>query len=135
MITKIFRWINLPAFLIIGLLFYLSSLPGTMQSPLQHPWDKVVHCLFFMGLSWCLAFWVRGKRWQEQYRLHVGMMMVVAALVGALDEFHQSFVPGRDVSLLDWLADLSGAAIGLFLYTQFRVWRWVDRLYFNSHLV
>jgi VanZ family protein len=31
---------------------------------------------------------------------------------GALDEYHQSFVPGRDASPADWIADLAGAAAG-----------------------
>ena len=38
--------------------------------------------------------------------------MALASLYGATDEFHQSFVPGRDSDVLDWVADTLGAALG-----------------------
>ncbi|MDH3980911.1 MAG: VanZ family protein, partial [Gammaproteobacteria bacterium] len=36
----------------------------------------------------------------------------LTALYGVLDEFHQSFVPGRNADVLDVLADASGALLG-----------------------
>jgi VanZ family protein len=38
--------------------------------------------------------------------------MLGIALFGALDEWHQQFIPGRSMDLFDWLADFSGATIG-----------------------
>ncbi|MCX5731999.1 MAG: VanZ family protein, partial [Deltaproteobacteria bacterium] len=32
--------------------------------------------------------------------------------IGATDEFHQSFVPGRNADVADWMADTLGAAAG-----------------------
>lgn len=37
------------------------------------------------------------------------------AVYGALDEWHQSFVPGRDADFLDWTADVAGAICALVL--------------------
>ncbi len=35
------------------------------------------------------------------------------ATFGALDELHQNWIPGRDASVADWIADISGALVGL----------------------
>ena len=40
-----------------------------------------------------------------------GAVTVIAVVYGAIDELHQSFVPGRDVSFLDWIADSVGALL------------------------
>ena len=39
--------------------------------------------------------------------------LLLAALYAASDEFHQSFVPGRDASVRDVLLDTCGAGLGL----------------------
>jgi VanZ family protein len=47
------------------------------------------------------------------------LAFVLTVVYGALDEFHQSFVPGRDADVLDLVADTSGAilaAVGYFLF-------------------
>ena len=40
----------------------------------------------------------------------------LAFLYGLTDEIHQAFVPGRDASALDVMADGTGAMIGSFIY-------------------
>jgi len=35
------------------------------------------------------------------------------ATFGAVDELHQNWIPGRDASVADWIADISGAFVGL----------------------
>ncbi|MEX1158951.1 MAG: VanZ family protein [Thermomicrobiales bacterium] len=47
--------------------------------------------------------------------------VVLACLYGLSDEFHQSFVPGRDASFFDVLVDTLGAsiAVGLWSYRRF----------------
>jgi VanZ family protein len=42
------------------------------------------------------------------------LVIVVASvsLLGAVDEWHQSFIPGRSMSFFDWCADTLGALSG-----------------------
>lgn len=88
-----------------ALLFALSSLPGgrVPTSPLSFPGDdKVVHAGVYAVLGGLLRV-ATGR---------TGAAVTLAAAYGASDEFHQSFVPGRDADVLDWLADVAGAVLG-----------------------
>ena len=44
---------------------------------------------------------------REGWRLTAAVLLALA--FGATDEWHQSFVAGRDASAVDWLADAAGA--------------------------
>ncbi|WP_138120885.1 VanZ family protein [Bathymodiolus heckerae thiotrophic gill symbiont] len=53
--------------------------------------------------------------------------LVFCSVYGMLDEWHQSFVPGRMSDINDWLADTVGAMLflgGYYLY-QLRCFRYV----------
>ena len=103
----------------MGLIFFCSAQPGdTLHLPNLVGIDKVLHCLVYGALavtvlyafpSW--AEWPAG-RWR-------GLAVVLFCLCyGISDEFHQSFVPNRDVSLGDIVADTIGALLGVV------AWRW-----------
>ncbi len=47
---------------------------------------------------------------------------VVCAILGATDEFHQSFIASRSASLLDVMIDNSGAVVGLAICVVFAAW-------------
>jgi VanZ family protein len=52
-------------------------------------------------------------------RLPAWMAAIAFGLVwGFSDEFHQSFVPGRDSSAYDLAADVTGAALGTLVFTS-----------------
>ena len=44
------------------------------------------------------------------------LSMISASLYGVSDEIHQSFVPERDGSITDVIADVLGAAGGVYMY-------------------
>jgi len=61
-----------------------------------------------LALLLCRAVWHAGHRVTPAT---TALIIGVCALFGALDELHQGFVPGRDMSLKDGLADAAGAAV------------------------
>lgn len=75
--------------------------------------DKGAHALAFGTLAMALDLALRTQRRDlPLYRRHV-CVFVAVALFGGFDEWHQSFIPGREASLLDWAADAVGAGLGL----------------------
>jgi VanZ family protein len=98
-----------------GLIFYLSSQP--------HPFkilpsfvglfsDKFLHAIEYAVLG---ALCCRAIYWgtNESLRQWAGPLAVLlTSLYGISDEIHQSFVPFRESSWLDWAADTVGAAVG-----------------------
>lgn len=106
-----FRW--LPAIIMMGLIFMFSSLPNS-RVPYFGQWDVLIkkggHALGFgmLGLAYAYALPTRLSRW---HRWLLSLLMVV--LFALSDEFHQSFVEGRNSSLVDVLIDTTGAVIML----------------------
>jgi VanZ family protein len=70
--------------------------------------DKLMHFAAYAVLC-ALAMWgsVRRHGWTPRALVTAALM---TSAYGIVDEVHQSFVPGRSVSVLDWIADTSGAA-------------------------
>lgn len=94
-----------------GLIWYLSSQPTLPDTQVN---DKVMHFMVYGLLSalWTRAWWMTTNL----SGLRVGLSaFALTAVYGAIDELHQSFVPGRDASALDLLADAGGAAVGAAL--------------------
>ena len=102
-----------PAVLWAGVLFLSSSTSDVIGASL-FDWvpagDKLAHLVVYGILGALLA---HGRRRQGEISRTV--LILAGALYGALDEWHQSFVPGRQVSALDWVADLCGVAAGYWL--------------------
>ncbi len=99
------------ALLLAGFIWYLSGLTGTHMPPLFPHQDKVMH----LGIYALLGFLLAGvlRRSADDTRATVLVTTVIlAGLYGLADEVHQSFVPGRDPSALDLVADITGGLLG-----------------------
>jgi VanZ family protein len=103
-------WLWLPVALYLGLIFYLSSLANPLPVLTQHVWDKLLHATEYAGLGVLLVRGLRGEG--MPWRTAVLLAMLLASLYGASDEWHQSFVPGRDSDVNDWYADTVGGGLG-----------------------
>ena len=88
-------------------------IPGAMVPRIPAPdgTDKLVHFLFFVVLGFLIqrALHVQGSAVVTLYAI------LALAAFGALEEFVQQFIPGRDMELFDWIADVSGAIVGVVI--------------------
>ena len=97
-----------------GVIYYLSSQPGT-DTPLLFPFqDKLYHAvvfaiLGFLGMGTMKADTHGYQAWQ------VRMITALVILYAILDEFHQRFVPGRTADVFDVMADVTGGLLGIWL--------------------
>jgi VanZ family protein len=120
--TKTFltRWG--PALLWMLIIFIFSSQPkGTLLVPDLGLWDFVVKkSTHFAEYALLAAFMLRGLRGDSPLRpAHLIWALVLTVLYAASDEYHQTFVPGREGRLLDVGIDGLGATISLVLQWRF----------------
>ena len=88
----------------------------------EHPIRKLAHFSEYacMGI---LLYWLL-RPWMERGKKMYLLIVLWVFLSGALDEFHQIFVPDRWGSPADVLLDTLGGMFGLFLCTAAsRLWR------------
>jgi len=79
--------------------------------------DKLIHAAAYAMMAW--LFWQSlSGCWFNRPCLLAGSTVLFCSLYGISDEWHQSFVAGRDASAWDWLADTLGAIVlsGILLY-------------------
>lgn len=108
------RWA--PVVLWMGIVFFFSSL--SRLGPLARAPDWITHPLEYAvgGACLCRALAGGGRR---TVTARVAMMAtLLATAYGVTDEYHQSFVPGRNSDPADVAKDLAGAAAGAVLYRR-----------------
>jgi VanZ family protein len=101
---------------------YFSSqsqvdMPGSWEGR-----DKLIH-----ASVWCMLGALFALAAPRPTRRATLVAIAAAVVFGASDELHQSFVPGRDASLLDLLADAVGATVGASVVTWYSARRWPVR--------
>lgn len=93
---------------------WLSSLPGTQVPDISVPhWDKAAHFILFAagGVTLTAALRTTWSAWSWRWIL-AGAMLIISIL-GALDEWRQTFTPMRTGACGgDWLADTLGGVAG-----------------------
>jgi len=99
-------------------LFALSSVSNPPTFP-GEPSDKLIHGMLYAGLGVVCLFAVVDRHWRQiTVRCGVDAVLIVVAY-GTFDEFHQSFVTGRESDFADLMADVAGAATAVFA-----LWLW-----------
>lgn len=108
-------WYWVPPLVYAALIFAVSSLSHpeeTLPSFLTALGDKSLHLAEYgvLGGLCYRAFRYAAGVWGARYSLPLSIL--AAALYGVTDEVHQAFVPLREASAWDWLADTVGAMLG-----------------------
>jgi len=104
----------LPVIGVAALIFTLSSF-SQLPSPPSGVTDKHEHFTIYFILGLMLVRALAGGRLSGVTFRVVLLAAVFTSLYGISDEFHQSFVPGRDSSVFDWYADTTGAVAAAVL--------------------
>ncbi len=108
---RILYWSPVAALLLLqAWLSAQSSLPALPAFAFDIPnGDKLVHAGYFFLIG---LFTVRAARWGEGWSRTrtVLIVLLLGAVYGLVDEFHQTFTPNRDSDPWDLVADITGAA-------------------------
>jgi VanZ family protein len=109
---------KIPAIVIMIGIFTLSSLPG--DDPLLNVFslsDKIKHFIAYFVLGTTCCIWISRKNWLAKPIFWCVTVIVLCTVFGVLDEYHQSFVPGRSGNDLgDLAANFIGGLVSVFLY-------------------
>lgn len=106
------RWI--PALLLMLAIFLFSS-RASVDLPDFYDWDyfikKSAHAV---GYGLLALSYLHALKWNKKYYILAWLLALAYAIT---DEFHQSFVPGRNASIRDILIfDNLGALFALFVH-------------------
>jgi VanZ family protein len=86
-----------------------TSLPSSAVPDQVSAFDKLIHFTIYAIFAFLLARSVSevASRWRAAL-----LVIVIAMVFAAADEWHQGFIPGRSMELADWQADCLGALVG-----------------------
>lgn len=108
-----------PVLLYVAAIVSLSAQPQ-LRSPLQFDQaDKVLHLIEYAGLGWVMVRALRVSLPRRDPLTAALVALAVGALIAVGDELFQSFVPGRDSSHLDFMADVAGLLLAQLAYMAF----------------
>ena len=107
----------LPTLAYMALIWTLSSIPRVVAPVVIFKMqDKVVHLIEYAILAILCCYSVARTRPRWKTPAVFLLSAFAATLWGAIDEWHQSFVPNRNADLMDAVADALGAIIGCALF-------------------
>ena len=107
-------WVWGPAVLVMGAIFYASSIPDLSEIP-GGVSDKTAHFAAYALLG-AMVFRALSTARVSFATLGAAVSaLLISSFYGVTDEFHQHFVHGRMPDVNDWIADSLGAAAAVLL--------------------
>ncbi|XQY91663.1 VanZ family protein [Metabacillus sp. HB246100] len=114
--------LTLAPLLYMGVIWTLSSFPADAIVETPFSFDDLLkeslHLIEFAILYWLIAFALKAhNKWSERASIFAA---IIAILYGLTDEIHQSFVPERSATIIDFVKDTTGVLISY--YVAKRIW-------------
>ena len=106
----------LPILLWMGVIFYFSSLPGKDIPSLFPLQDVIFHITVYTLLAYLFSRALKNTYPKLTPARLVFLVVIFGIIYGLSDEFHQSFVAGRDASAFDLFIDTVGSFMGGIFY-------------------
>jgi VanZ family protein len=110
----------LPVFIWLELIFLLSSIPGgSLPRMPSDAWQFWAHRTAHIGEYSILGILLLRAYSYKKARVGVLTILFLSVFIflsGAFDEWHQSFVPGRNCQLIDAIFDTICGTGGMFAY-------------------
>ncbi len=84
--------------------------------------DKILHLIAFFIYGISIQITIINieslqKKIKKNYKFKIKLIVLIFGICfAASDEIHQYFTPGRSADILDWIADVLGIILSLFLY-------------------
>jgi VanZ family protein len=106
----------------VALIFFVSSRPYLQPPGPEFPMkDKVAHTLEYGTLGLLLGFLIGSQTTRSRW---VGFFLAMAtgATIAACDELFQGTIPGRQMDIHDWMADVIGLSLAAGLVIASRRW-------------
>jgi hypothetical protein len=100
------------AAIMVFMLFWLGAKPVAVGL-FPAPWDKLAHFLTYGTIAALLAVGVKRRQ--------PSTLILLVSLIGALDEWHQVYLPGRSSDIADFLTDVAAAIVAVTLVDWLRL--------------
>lgn len=99
------------------LIWILSSNPADAIVNTPFSFDALLkeslHLIEFAILYWLIAFaFMAQNKWSEKASL---LAAIISILYGLTDEIHQSFVPSRSATVIDFIKDTIGVTVSYYI--------------------
>jgi VanZ family protein len=120
-----------PALAMMAIIFIFSSRSDVPTPPHEGLARLILDSGHAIGYGLLTLTYLHGLRAQGVERVWgvkgtLSLALLLSFLYSLSDEWHQSFVPGRDASWLDILIDLGGSVAAVLLWEAFRNRKQVD---------
>ncbi len=83
------------------------------------PLRKVMHAFVYFILALIVLFGINYYQNNKRYLLSVLITLVLIIIAASCDEFHQTFVNGRDGNIKDVIIDTIGGLFGIILFSSY----------------